>query len=68
MDEEKWLNENKKLYKISKLEEEVGCPKDTIQKFIQGKQAFPEKWKKKFKDFLLKHANSIINNLKIFCL
>lgn len=66
MDVKEWLEENKQLYKVSKLESLSGIPKDTLQKVVQGKQEMPDKWKDKFSNFIRNHAKGILDNIKIF--
>lgn len=42
---------------IRAIEKEVGCPTDTLQKAVNGRQKLPQKWEDPLKQFL--------NNLKI---
>ncbi len=40
-----WLRKNKKYLSIRAIEKEIGCPTDTLQKFVNGRN-LPEKWVK----------------------
>ena len=51
----------KHLISIKSIEIEVGCPTDTLQKWMQGKQGLPKKWEQPLKDFLISFAQSILD-------
>ena len=51
----------KHLISIKAIEIEVGCPTDTLQKWLQGKQGLPKKWEQPLKDFLKSFAQSILD-------
>lgn len=46
-----WLRKNKKYLSIRAIEQEIGCPTDTLQKFINGRN-LPEKWIKPLTKFI----------------
>lgn len=46
-----WLRKNKKYLSIRAIEQEIGCPTDTLQKFVNGRN-LPEKWVKPLTKFI----------------
>ena len=41
---EKWLIKNRNVINIKELENEIGCPKNTLQNAVQGIRDIPKKW------------------------
>lgn len=41
---EYWLTTNKDFLSIMAIEQKIGCPRDTLRKFLSGKQGLPDKW------------------------
>lgn len=61
MDLQKFLIKNKKLLNIKEIEIKVGCPTDTLQKWLQNKQGLPKKWEQPLKDFLKSFSQSVLD-------
>ena len=51
----------KRFISVSQIENEIKCPTDTLQKWLQGKQGLPKKWEQPLKDFLKTFAKSILD-------
>lgn len=47
-----WLLKNKEYLSIRAIENKIGCPRDTLQKYVQGRQGLPKKWEKPLEDFI----------------
>lgn len=59
---EKWLIDNKEYLNVKSIERAIDCPQTTLQKVLQGKMAFPPKWKAPLEKWAKKFAKPI-NNL-----
>jgi hypothetical protein len=57
-----WLIKNKNIFKIKQLEKQIGCPPDTLQKVVQGRQGLPGKWEAKLRKFL----KDLLKTVKVF--
>jgi hypothetical protein len=60
----KFLQENKDVFSVSGIEKRIGCPKDTLQKAMQGKQSLPRKWEKSLEDWFQEMNLSYDRNLE----
>jgi len=48
-----WLIKNKEFLSIRAIEKRIGCPTDTLQKYVRGRQNLPDKWKQPLEDFIM---------------
>lgn len=46
-----WLRERKGLLSIRKIEGQIGCPNDTLQKALLESKGFPGKWQQPLKEW-----------------
>jgi len=46
-----WIRKNKKFLSIRAIEQEIGCPTDTLQKFVNCRN-LPEKWIEPLEKFI----------------
>jgi hypothetical protein len=51
-DNSEWFKENEKYFTLRVIEEEIGCPKTTLQKWIKGNRVLAERWRIALNDFI----------------
>jgi len=58
---EEWLRDNLEILKLHVIEKNVGCPVNTIQKWIKGERKINDKWDKILDEYL----NGLLGNDRI---
>jgi hypothetical protein len=49
-----WFKENERYFTLKVIEEEIGCPKTTLQKWIKGERVLAERWRIALNDFVFR--------------
>jgi hypothetical protein len=53
-DNSEWFKENERYFTLKVIEEEIGCPKTTLQKWIKGERVLAERWRIALNDFVFR--------------
>ena len=53
-DNSEWFKENEVYFTVRVIEEKIGCPRTTLQKWIKGERVLAERWRNALNDFVFR--------------